>query len=186
MKKKFRNRLAQRGRTKKIHHYGDDLIYDPTGQPQFKDDWTVITELCTEYGIVIDERMYERLAFALARDFVPAFQTENKTGPKIKWTDDRTGFLIVELELTIWEHDDCSIREAARKLANTTPWSNFVQTRDHWDGLGNPAETLYRRYLRYYLTPLANQYRNEYIELAAADQRETWRKKVSEAVSDWE
>ena len=73
----------------------DKLI--PILKEHFKEDWEKLFLLCQEYDIAVDDHMFESLTFALARDFVPAFQEKKKRGPKSKWGTQQGAALVVEI-----------------------------------------------------------------------------------------
>lgn len=96
--------------------------------------------LFDHYGV--DHGRFAELAMAMAVDLIPGFQitTERKgAGPKRKWDNIASGYLVVEIDRLISKNSHLSVTSAAGNLAKREPWKNIVRGT-------NPGETLRQQY----------------------------------------
>ena len=145
MPRKFKGKLNERIARRVVNHLLRPGQRNPILKKHFDEDWEKLVLLCEEYEIPVDENMFVKLTFALAREFVAGFQEKKKRGPKPKWTTSRDAALVVEIE-KIRDSQNCSISEAAKKLALKEPWKGFVDARETGDSPLNAAETLRGQY----------------------------------------
>jgi len=129
-------------------------------QPQMRDkaikrwveeDHLKLVYLCKHYGIKEGPTQFWELSLALAKESVPWFQVERKTGPKIKWTAWNKACLVVEIDRLIDKNYRFrGVKFAAEKLSKKEPWKSFLKKyakdSSYKDNKYRHAETLRRTY----------------------------------------
>ncbi len=128
-KRKFKGKLAERVDPRRVGLLSTEEYAKKQFAKWTDEDREKLLLLCDEFGVKTNNFMFENLALALAREYVPGFQEKRKTGTKTKWTQWRLGMLVVELE-RIREDRGCSVLDAASILSRLEPWASFSKARE--------------------------------------------------------
>jgi hypothetical protein len=147
-KRKYKGKLAKKIDARIVGLLDSEEIIDAKLQAWEGEDWEKILLLCEELNVATDDHMWPNLVIALAREYVPGFQTKTRPGRKTKWTDSRIGLLVVETE-RLSRMLECTIEVAADELAKRKPWCDFLEIKEKGplaETTHDPGEALRKKY----------------------------------------